>query len=229
MRRSTRRSRPTKGARPANLGVDPRGFHAGGVRRAGAQRDGALDSRSSRKRASRSIRDGQRLPRDICVTGVPIPRPRPLRPAHLVEAGDQNVLITSGRGATIRPLPAQAPIGRHLRGHWGSPTITVAPTRRACRCMAHRLGSNHISEHARRPTAVIGRDRRTRTNREFGAGLRARHPDPRRRRKLFRSPVSRRRCHRFDWAGTVYEHGGVRVIAFGSTMASHQAVLRISL
>ena len=86
--------------------------------------------------ASRSTRDGQRLPRDTIGAGTPVPSPDRYGPCTLVEAGDRKFLIDADRGATIRLSQLKVPIGRiDIQFH----PLSLGSHVRHTGCVAHRL------------------------------------------------------------------------------------------
>ena len=113
-------------------------------------------------------------------TGVPIPSPDRFGPCTLVEAGDQKFLIDAGRGATIRLYQLKLPIGRidvQLLTHYHSDHTSGVPDVWLTGWLESYFGTRKT------PYRVIGPTGARRANRELGAGLRARHQDPRRRRE----------------------------------------------
>ncbi len=121
-------------------------------------------------------------------TGVPIPSPDRFGPCTLVEAGDQKFLIDAGRGATIRLYQLKLPIGRidvQLLTHYHSDHTSGVPDVWLTGWLEFAF------RNAQDAVPRDWTDRRTRIDREFGAGLRARHQDSASPMRSCRSLASR--------------------------------------
>ena len=143
-------------------------------------------------------------------TGVPIPSPDRFGPCTLVEAGDQKFLIDAGRGATIRLYQLKLPIGRidvQLLTHYHSDHTSGVPDVWLTGWLESYFGTR------RKPYRVIGptgaRELIENLERAYALDIKIRVADE----KLPLSGIATD-VTEFDCDGTVYEQGGVRVIAF---------------
>jgi ribonuclease Z len=128
-------------------------------------------------------------------TGVPIPSPDRFGPATLVEAGDQKLLIDAGRGAAIRLYQLEVPLGRLdalLLTHYHSDHTSGIPDVWLTGWLTSHFGTRT------KPFRVIG-----------PVGAKIRIADE----KLPPEGIAVT-VEEFDEDGVVYEHNGLKVIAF---------------
>jgi ribonuclease Z len=143
-------------------------------------------------------------------TGVPIPSPERFGPCTLVEAGDRKFLIDAGRGAAIRLYQLRIPLGRidlQLLTHFHSDHTSGLPDIWLTGWLSSSFGARTS------PYRVIGPPG-TRTlvenlERAYAADIEIRIADE----KLPPAGVATE-VTEFDRDGTVYQEGGVKVIAF---------------
>ena len=172
----------------AKIGTDRRRRHAGRVRRAACAPRRCAGPRSSRTPGSRSIHDGQRLPRDAARDRRADPEPRPLRSLH-AGRGRRPEIPDRCRPRRHDPaLPAQDPDRPDRRAV--SHPLPLRPHVGRTGRVAHRL-ARIAFRHAQDAVSRDRTDRRARADGEPGARLRARHQDPRRRREAAARPASR--------------------------------------
>ena len=143
-------------------------------------------------------------------TGVPIPSPDRFGPCTLVEAGDQKFLIDAGRGATIRLYQLKLPIGRidvQLLTHYHSDHTSGVPDVWLTGWLESHFGTRKTPYRVIGPTGA--RELIENLERAYSLDIKIRVADE----KLPRSGIATD-VTEFDRDGTVYEKGGVRVIAF---------------
>jgi ribonuclease Z len=143
-------------------------------------------------------------------TGVPIPRPDRFGPCALVEAGDQKLLIDAGRGAAMRLFQLNIPIGRidvQLLTHYHSDHTSGVPDLWLTGWLSSHFGTRTTPYRVIGPTGA----KRLMENleRAYADDIKIRHADE----KLPLSGIATD-VTEFDRDGTVYEKGGVTVIAF---------------
>jgi ribonuclease Z len=143
-------------------------------------------------------------------TGVPIPSPDRFGPCALVEAGDQKLLIDAGRGAAMRLYQLNIPIGRidvQLLSHYHSDHTSGVPDLWLTGWLSSHFGTRTTPYRVIGPTGA----KRLMENleRAYADDIRIRHADE----KLPLSGIATD-VTEFDRDGTVYEKGGVTVIAF---------------
>ena len=143
-------------------------------------------------------------------TGVPIPSPDRFGPCALVEAGDQKFLIDAGRGAAMRLYQLNIPIGRidvQLLTHYHSDHTSGVPDIWLTGWLSSHFGTRTTPYRVIGPTGA----KRLMENleRAYADDIRIRHADE----KLPLSGIATD-VTEFDRDGTVYEKGGVTVIAF---------------
>jgi ribonuclease Z len=143
-------------------------------------------------------------------TGVPIPSPERFGPCTLVEAGDRKFLIDAGRGAAIRLYQLKIPLGRidlQLLTHFHSDHTSGLPDIWLTGWLSSPFGARTA------PYRVIGppgtRALIENLERAYAADIEIRIADE----KLPPAGVATELTE-FDRDGTVYEEGGVKVIAF---------------
>jgi ribonuclease Z len=143
-------------------------------------------------------------------TGTPIPRPDRFGPSTLIEAGDQKLLIDAGRGATIRLFQLKVPMGRVnplLLTHYHSDHTCGIPDF----WLIGWLSSHYARRTA--PLRVIGptgaKALMSHLEQAYAADIKIRLVDE----KLPPEGVATQ-VEEFDRDGVVYEHGGLKVIAF---------------
>ena len=143
-------------------------------------------------------------------TGVPIPSPDRFGPCTLVEAGDQKFLIDAGRGATIRLYQLKLPIGRidvQLLTHYHSDHTSGVPDVWLTGWLESHFGARKTPYRVIGPTGA--RELIENLERAYALDIKIRVADE----KLPLSGIATD-VTEFDCDGTVYEQGGVRVIAF---------------
>jgi ribonuclease Z len=143
-------------------------------------------------------------------TGVPIPSPDRFGPCTLVEAGDQKFLIDAGRGATIRLYQLKLPIGRidvQLLTHYHSDHTSGVPDVWLTGWLESYFGARKTPYRVIGPTGA--RELIENLERAYALDIKIRVADE----KLPLSGIATD-VTEFDCDGTVYEQGGVRVIAF---------------
>ena len=143
-------------------------------------------------------------------TGVPIPSPDRFGPCALVEAGDQKLLIDAGRGAAMRLYQLNIPIGRidvQLLTHYHSDHTSGVPDLWLTGWLSSHFGTRTTPYRVIGPTGA----KRLMENleRAYADDIKIRHADE----KLPLSGIATD-VTEFDRDGTVYEKGGVTVIAF---------------
>jgi ribonuclease Z len=143
-------------------------------------------------------------------TGVPIPSPDRFGPCTLVEAGGQKFLMDAGRGATIRLYQLKIPIGRidvQLLTHYHSDHTSCLPDIWLTGWLESHFGTR------KSPYKVIGPTGAKRLmenlERAYADDINIRVADE----KLPVSGIATD-VTEFNRDGTVYEKGGVKVIAF---------------
>lgn len=143
-------------------------------------------------------------------TGVPIPSPQRFGPSTLVEAGDQKFLIDAGRGATIRLYQLDIPIGRidvQLLTHYHSDHTSCLPDVWLTGWLESYFGAR------KSPYKVIGPTGAKRLmenlERAYADDIKIRIADEKLPFSGIVTEVSE-----FDHDGMVYEHNGVKVLAF---------------
>jgi ribonuclease Z len=143
-------------------------------------------------------------------TGVPIPSPDRFGPCTLVEAGGQKFLMDAGRGATIRLYQLKIPIGRidvQLLTHYHSDHTSCLPDIWLTGWLESHFGTR------KSPYKVIGPTGAKRLmenlERAYADDINIRVADE----KLPISGIATD-VTEFNRDGTVYEKGGVKVIAF---------------
>jgi len=143
-------------------------------------------------------------------TGVPTPLPDRFGPGTLVEAGHHKLLIDAGRGATIRLYQLGVPLGRIdalLLTHYHSDHTSGIPDL----WLTGWLQSHYAARTE--PFRVIGpvgaRNLMSSLERAYALDIEIRIADE----KLPPAGVAVEVAE-FDADGTVYEHDGVKVIAF---------------
>jgi ribonuclease Z len=143
-------------------------------------------------------------------TGVPTPRPDRFGPSTLIEAGDQKLLIDAGRGATIRLFQIGVPIGQIdalLLTHYHSDHTAGIPDVWLTGWLQSHFGGRT------KPFRVIG---------PTGAKALMAHleqayaPDIKIRIEDEQLPAEgiAVEVEEFEKDGTIYERGGLKVIAF---------------
>jgi len=143
-------------------------------------------------------------------TGVPIPNPERFGPSTLIEAGDQTILIDAGRGATIRLSQIGVPIGRLnalFLTHFHSDHTVGIPDLWLTGWLNSHFGSRRNPFHVIGPTGTQAMMRHLEA--AYARDIDIRVEDE----KLVRDYASIT-VHEFEHDGTVYEAGGLRVIAF---------------
>jgi ribonuclease Z len=143
-------------------------------------------------------------------TGVPTPRPDRFGPSTLIEAGDEKLLIDAGRGATIRLFQIGVPIGQIdalLLTHYHSDHTAGIPDVWLTGWLQSHFGGRT------KPFRVIG---------PTGAKALMAHleqayaPDIKIRIEDEQLPAEgiAVEVEEFEKDGTIYERGGLKVIAF---------------
>jgi len=143
-------------------------------------------------------------------TGVPIPSPDRFGPCTLVEAGDQKLLIDAGRGATIRLYQLKLPIGRidvQLLTHYHSDHTSGVPDVWLTGWLESHFGTRKTPYRVIGPTGA--RELIENLERAYALDIKIRVADE----KLPLAGIATE-VTEFDRDGTVYEKGGVKVIAF---------------
>ena len=143
-------------------------------------------------------------------TGVPIPSPDRFGPCTLVEAGDQKFLIDAGRGATIRLYQLKVPIGRidvQLLTHYHSDHTSGVPDVWLTGWLQSEFGRRTTPYRVIGPTGA--RDLMENLERAYALDIKIRVADEKFPLSSIATDVTE-----FDREGLVYEHGGVKVIAF---------------
>ena len=143
-------------------------------------------------------------------TGVPIPSPDRFGPATLVEAGDKKFLIDAGRGATIRLFQLKVPIGRidvQLLTHYHSDHTSGVPDLWLTGWLESDYGRRRTPYRVIGPTGA--RELMTNLERAYARDIEIRLADEKLPRAGIATDVTE-----FDRDGVVYDHDGVRVIAF---------------
>jgi ribonuclease Z len=143
-------------------------------------------------------------------TGVPTPCPDRFGPSTLIEAGDRNLLIDAGRGATIRLYQIGVPIGRIdalLLTHYHSDHTVGIPDIWLTGWLQSHFGTRTM------PFLVIGpaggKTLMSHLERAYALDIKIRIDDE----KLAAEGIAVE-VEEFDRDGTVYERDGLRVIAF---------------
>lgn len=154
--------------------------------------------------------DGSDFRVTLLGTGVPIPTPHRFGPCTLVEASDQKFLVDAGRGATIRLFQLRVPIGRidvQLLTHYHSDHVACLPDVWLTGWLESHFGTRKTPYRVIGPTGA----RRLMENleRAYADDIKIRIADE----KLPPAGVATE-VTEFDRDGTVYEKGGVKVIAF---------------
>ena len=143
-------------------------------------------------------------------TGTPVPSPDRFGPCTLVEAGDQKFLIDAGRGATIRLYQLKLPIGRidvQLLTHYHSDHTSGVPDVWLTGWLESYFGTRKTPYRVIGPTGA--RQLIENLERAYALDIKIRVADE----KLPLSGIATE-VTEFDRDGTVYERGGVKVIAF---------------
>jgi ribonuclease Z len=143
-------------------------------------------------------------------TGVPIPSPDRFGPCTLVEAGNQKFLIDAGRGATIRLYQLKIPIGRidvQLLTHYHSDHTSGVPDVWLTGWLESHFGTRKTPYRVIGPTGA--RELIENLERAYALDIKIRAADE----KLPLAGIATN-VTEFDRDGTVYEKGGVKVIAF---------------
>jgi ribonuclease Z len=143
-------------------------------------------------------------------TGVPIPSPDRFGPSTLIEAGDQKILIDTGRGATIRLYQLNIPIGRidvQLLTHYHSDHTSCLPDVWLTGWLESHFGTRKKPYRVIGPTGV----KRLIENleRAYADDIKTRIADE----KLPPSGIATD-VFEYEGDGLVYEQKGVKVIAF---------------
>src|SRR3977135_1015368 len=135
-------------------------------------------------------------------TGTPVPSPDRFGPCTLVEAGDLKFLIDAGRGAPIRVYQIQLPVGRLDPDHTsGVPDVWLTGW------LESYFGTRKTPYRVIGPTGA--RQLIENLERAYALDIKIRVADE----KLPLSGIATE-VTEFDRDGTVYERGGVKVIAF---------------
>jgi ribonuclease Z len=143
-------------------------------------------------------------------TGVPIPSPDRFGPSTLVEAGDQKFLIDAGRGTTIRLYQLNLPIGRidvQFLTHYHSDHTSGVPDVWLTGWLESHFGTRKTPYRVIGPTGA--RELIENLERAYALDIKIRVADERLPLSGIATDVTE-----FDRDGTVYEKGGVKVIAF---------------
>jgi len=143
-------------------------------------------------------------------TGVPIPSPDRFGPATLVEAGDRKFLIDAGRGATIRLFQLKVPIGRidvQLLTHYHSDHTSGVPDVWLTGWLESHFGTRRTPYRVIGPTGA--RALIENLERAYALDIKIRVADEKLPLAGIATDVTE-----FDRDGTVYDQGGVKVIAF---------------
>ena len=143
-------------------------------------------------------------------TGVPIPSPDRFGPCTLVEAGGRKFLIDAGRGAAIRLHQLGIPIGRidvQFLTHYHSDHTSGVPDVWLTGWLTSHFGARATPYRVIGPTGA--RDLMENLERAYALDIKIRVADE----KLPLSGIATE-VTEFDRDGTVYEQGGVKVIAF---------------
>lgn len=143
-------------------------------------------------------------------TGVPIPSPDRFGPATLIEAGDQKLLIDAGRGAAVRLYQLEVPLGRLdalLLTHYHSDHTSGIPDVWLTGWLTLHFGTRT------KPFRVIGpvgaKTLMEHLERAYALDIKIRIADE----KLPPEGIAVT-VEEFDRDGVVYEHDGLKVIAF---------------
>jgi ribonuclease Z len=143
-------------------------------------------------------------------TGVPIPSPDRFGPCTLVEAGEQKFLLDAGRGATIRLNQLKLPIGRidvQLLTHYHSDHTSGVPDVWLTGWLESYFGRRKTPYRVIGPTGA--RELMENLERAYARDIEIRIADEKLPPAGIATDVTE-----FDCDGTVYEKGGVKVIAF---------------
>jgi ribonuclease Z len=143
-------------------------------------------------------------------TGTPVPSPDRFGPCTLIEAGDQKFLIDAGRGATIRLYQLNLPIGHidvQLLTHYHSDHTSGVPDVWLTGWLESYFGTRKTPYRVIGPTGA--REMIENLERAYALDIKIRVADE----KLPLSGIATD-VTEFDRDGTVYEKGGVKVIAF---------------
>lgn len=143
-------------------------------------------------------------------TGVPIPSPDRFGPCTLVEAGGRKFLIDAGRGATIRLQQLKIPIGRidvQFLTHYHSDHTSGVPDVWLTGWLESHFGTRKTPYRVIGPTGARGLMENL--ERAYALDIKIRVADERLPLSGIATDVTE-----FDRDGTVYEDGGVKVIAF---------------
>jgi ribonuclease Z len=143
-------------------------------------------------------------------TGVPTPRPDRFGPCTLIEAGDQKLLIDAGRGATIRLFQIGVPIGQIdalLLTHYHSDHTAGIPDLWLTGWLQSHFGGRT------KPFGVIGpigaKALMAHLEQAYALDIKIRIEDEELPAEGIAVEVEE-----FDKDGTIYERGGLKVIAF---------------
>jgi ribonuclease Z len=143
-------------------------------------------------------------------TGVPIPSPDRFGPCTLVEAGDRKFLVDAGRGAPIRLRQLKIPIGRidlQLLTHFHSDHTSGLPDIWLTGWLSSPFGARVAPYRVAGPPGT--RALIENLERAYAADIKIRIADE----KLPPAGISTE-VTEFDCDGTLYDEGGVKVIAF---------------
>jgi ribonuclease Z len=143
-------------------------------------------------------------------TGTPVPSPDRFGPCTLIEAGDRKFLIDAGRGATIRLYQLNLPIGHidvQLLTHYHSDHTSGVPDVWLTGWLESYFGTRKTPYRVIGPTGA--REMIENLERAYALDIKIRVADE----KLPLSGIATD-VTEFDRDGTVYEKGGVKVIAF---------------
>jgi ribonuclease Z len=143
-------------------------------------------------------------------TGVPTPRPERFGPSTLVEAGDQKLLIDAGRGAAIRLYQLGVPLGRLdalLLTHYHSDHVSGVPDVWLTGWLSSHYGTRTTPFRVIGPTGA--RTLMENLERAYALDIKIRIADE----KLSPTGIAVA-VEEFDRDGIVFEHGGLKVVAF---------------
>jgi ribonuclease Z len=143
-------------------------------------------------------------------TGVPIPSPDRFGPGTLIEAGQQKLLIDSGRGVAIRLFQLGIPIGEInpvFLTHFHSDHTSGFPDLWLTGWLESWFGKRRAALRVIGPIGTI--DLTSNIERAYAADIKIRIEDE----KLPSEGIAIA-AEEFAADGVVYESGGVRVIAF---------------
>ena len=143
-------------------------------------------------------------------TGTPIPRPDRFGPSTLVEAGEQELLIDAGRGATIQLYRLRVPMGRInplLLTHYHSDHTNGVADLWLTGWLSSFYGRRTVPLHVIGP--IGAKDLISNLEKAYAADIKIRLVDE----KLPPDGIATR-VEEFDRDGVVYEKDGLKVIAF---------------